>query len=102
MGTLNQALKAILRAARETEGRPVVRSLERGLSIAVLQDPDGQVALKIERLNAEPSAQEWETVLKHWPEPVPDGVVPTSRKAGRRHALTARWPRPALLGEAFK
>jgi len=102
MPTLRQTCKDMLDAARKTEGRPIVRTLERGLMLAVLQDPGGNVALKLERANTAPSEQEWQTVVKSWPEPVPPDVVPQARKAGRRYALTARWPRPALLGEAFK
>jgi hypothetical protein len=41
-------------------------------------------------------------MLKHWPEPIPEGVQPTRRTEGRRRALIGRWARPALLSESFK
>jgi len=102
MATLKHTLKDLLTRAREAEERPFRVYLPRGLNIEVTQMKSGDVVLTLERSGIVPSAEEWQTVMAHWPELVPDGVVPTSRKDGRFYRLAGRWPRPAVLGEAFK
>jgi hypothetical protein len=99
MATLRQISASLLISARAAEGRPFRRSLPRGLVIEVVQLESGDVQLTLERRDVAPADQEWATTLKHWPECVPDGVVPQARTEGRRHALIARWPRPVEMGE---
>lgn len=95
MATLKQISYLLLTNARQAEGRPFRRSLPGGLVVEVVQLESGDVQLALERRDVAPSDQEWTTTIKHWPERVPDGVVPTRRTEGRRHVLIGRWPRPA-------
>ncbi|MCC6192096.1 MAG: hypothetical protein IT318_23955 [Anaerolineales bacterium] len=99
MTTLKHTLRAMLADARAHTGLPIRRSLPRGLVLDVLQAADGTVQLTIARYDQAPSDAEWTIVLKHWPEPVVPGVIPTPRREGRRHALVGRWARPAMLVE---
>lgn len=100
MATLRQISHGLLTSARAAEGRPFRRSLPGGLMVEVVQLESGDVQLTLERRDIEPGANEWATMLKHWPERVPEGVVPQARTEGRRHALIARWPRPVEIGES--
>jgi len=102
MPTLKQISRTMLEHARQAEERPVRRYLPNGLLVTVAQMKTGDVVLTLERRDVDPSRSEWDTVIKYWAEPVPPGVVPTSRTDGRFHRLIGRWPRPAMLGEAFK
>lgn len=97
MGTLRQINQSLLTAARQAEGRPFRRSLPGGLLVEVIQHQNGDVQLTLERRDMDPGDNEWATTVKHWPERVPDGVVPTRRTEGRRRALIGRWPRPAEI-----
>ncbi len=102
MPTLKQISQSLLTAARQTEEKPFRRYLPNGLQVEIVQLKTGDVVLTLSRNNVQPGDNEWATVLKHWPEPVPDGVVPQRRTEGRTHKLIGRWARPAVLGEAFK
>lgn len=97
MTPLRQTTASMLRSARSAEERPIKRYLPRGLTLEVTQMKTGDLVLVLERRDQMPSSQEWKTVLSHWPEPVPAGVIPTSRTEGRFHRLIGRWPRPAML-----
>lgn len=99
MSTLKATLSSMLLSARAQTGRPVVRTLPRGLVIEIVQAPSGELTLSLQRRDTAPSAMEWKTVLAHWPEPADGDVVPIARRDGRRHALVGRWARPALLVE---
>lgn len=99
MATLKQISGSLLVSARGAEGRPFRRSLPGGLVIEVVQLESGDVQLALERRDVAPADAEWATTLKHWPERVPDGVVPQARTEGRRHILIGRWPRPVEVGE---
>lgn len=92
---LRKILKQALADARRLN-IPQRRTLFKGLSIEVAQNPTGDVQLLLSRSDVAPSQAEWDTVLKHWPERLPaDLQKPSSHKEGRRYALVGRWPRPA-------
>lgn len=100
MGTLKQTLRAMLASARQTEGQPIRRSLDRGLTVEVSQMSGGNVVVTLERLNTAPTEADWAYyVMGQFPERVPDGVVPSPRSEGRRHTLIGRWARPAEVTE---
>ena len=102
MPTLKQISQSLLTAARQAEEKPFRRYLPNGLVVEVVQLKSGDVKLTLERTGVDPRQNEWDTTLKHWPEPVPAGVVPTRQTEGRVHKLIGFWPRPAVLSEAFK
>ena len=74
-----------------------------GLTIQVYVDEDRLVHLALIRPNVFPSRSEWNTVMRAWPQPLPDPQPqPVEAVGGRTHhrALTACWrvPRPEMLG----
>src|SRR5688572_2052255 len=92
--TLKQDLRGLLALARSGSQVPQRRILPRGLIVEVTQLPNGNVQLSLERVGVEPSDQEWTTVLRHWPEAVPEHVAAVRRKEARHYFMVGRWPRP--------
>lgn len=99
MATLKKMLGQMLTDARRHEGSPISRTLSNGVRLEITQAATGNVQLTLERQNTAPTDEDWRLVQQHWPELVPPGVVPASRKDGRRFTLTGRWARPALVTE---
>lgn len=97
--TLKAISKTLLDSARRDLDRPFRCSLPNGMTEEVIQLKSGDVKLALIRFDVDPGDNEWATVLKHWPERVPDGVIPTHRTDGRVHKLYASWPRPAEVAE---
>lgn len=97
--TLKQISKTLLNSARRDEEKTFRRSLPNGMTEEVTQLKSGDVKLTLIRLDVDPSLSEWNTVLKYWPERVPDGIVPSHKTEGRVHKLYASWPRPAEVTE---
>ncbi len=94
MPTLKQTLKQMLSDARAS-GKPTRRMLARGLVVEVAQVGTGDVVLALERTGIQASPVEFQTVLKHWPEPLPpETPVPVTRKEGRVFRSITRWARP--------
>ena len=99
MATLKKVLGQMLSDARQHTGSPISRTLANGVRIEITQAVTGQVQLSLERPNTAPTEADWQLVLSRWPERVPEGVVPTARKDGRRFSLSGRWARPAVTTE---
>lgn len=99
MSTIKGDLRAQLAAARRQEDVPQRRLQEAGHVLLVTQARNGDVVVVLERAGVEPEQGQWDRVLANWPEPVPDDVVPTKRKEGRRRVWVGRWPRPAATPE---
>lgn len=97
-GTLKQMFRGMLADARKAPGRPIVRAA--GVFILeITQLESGQVQLSLSRLNTAPTSDDWARFLAQWPEAIAEDVIPSARKAGRRHALVGHWPRPAEITE---
>jgi len=97
--TLKAISKRLLDSARQSEDRPFHCSLPNGMTEEVTQLKNGDVKLTLTRFDVDPGDNEWATVLKHWPERIPAGVIPTRRTDGRVHKLYASWPRPAEVAQ---
>lgn len=92
MATLKAIARELLRQAKLQPCTTQVRHLDGGLWLGVRIDSPDDRQLKLERKGVAPSAEEWKTVLDHWPEPLPDPrPVPTKYKTGPRYALVGRW-----------
>ncbi len=99
---LFKKLKHMLGEARLRIGERQKRTLDGGLTLEIAQGRDGQVFLQLSRQGVEPSRKEWETVLKYWPEALPDPrPIPVGRKEGPVYFRTARWPRPLANAAAL-
>lgn len=92
MATLKAILRTLLSDAKQNPCAAQVKALPRGLWVGVRVDDAADRQLKLERRGAYPSAQEWRTVLDHWPEALPEPrPMFTQHKTGPRYALVGRW-----------
>lgn len=98
-GTLKRTIRGMLTDARREPGLPIVRSLAGVLTLTITQLGSGRVQVELARTNQAPTEDNWARVLEQWPEAVPADVLPRPRTEGRRHALSASWPRPAEVVE---
>jgi hypothetical protein len=90
---LNQTIRELIQLANRQPGVPAQKRLAGGLAIAI-KTSGGELWLKLQRDGKPPSATEWGTVIKHWPEPAELPAVtpaPTSYKSGKTYALVAHW-----------
>ncbi len=97
--SLKSRLTTALVKAVKTPGEHQTVPLGGGLVIQVYVEPDGQVHLLLKRYLTFPAELEWQTVLSHWPQPLP--VEPPTfmqQKVGDWYALTGNWkpPRPVF------
>ncbi len=99
---LRQLLATHLRLAQLRANAHQAFTLGRGLTVTVYVDGRGRNHLKLSRLGVYPSASEWATVLRAWPQPVPEGVKPNQYPDGEHRCLAAVWevPRVDPFGQA--
>lgn len=92
MAVLKKILRELIRQAKLQPCVVQVRHLEGGLWLGVRIDAPNDRQLKLERKGVKPSAEEWKTVLDHWPEPLPDPRPHyTAYKTAPRYALVGHW-----------
>lgn len=84
-GTIDQLVKD----AEAHPGRAYRKPLPRGLRVDVMMQ-DGMTHMQISRDNTWPSHQEWTTVTREWPSPVPS-VAPKRSFTNGRYFLMAKW-----------
>ena len=94
MATLRAITRELIAQAKLHPCAAHAKQLPRGLWVAVRIDDPADRQLKLERKGVYPADIEWQTVLAHWPEPVPEGITPTRYKSGPRYALVGRWKAP--------
>lgn len=85
-------IRVMLRQARLAEGFAIRRTLNDRTTLEITQHADGMVAVK-----QSGSLVDLAEIMRYWPEPVPDGVHPVTRKENGKWVAVARWPRPAEL-----
>jgi hypothetical protein len=78
-------------------------TLLHGLTVRVYVDEEMMMHLALLRKGVFPSQTEWNTVMRCWPQPLPEPLpVPTEASGPRNHtrALVACWrtPRPEMRG----
>lgn len=92
MATLTAILRTLLADAKQHPCAAQAKQLPRGLWVGLRVDDATDRQLKLERRGAYPSAQEWQMVLSHWPEALPEPRPTfTQYKTGPRYALVGRW-----------
>lgn len=88
---LKLILRNLLKDACAAKGIERKKTLEKGLTIRVVVS-NMRVSLMLQRNNVLPAVLEWNTVLKHWPWPLPKEMPqPQERHHGMLHGLTATW-----------
>jgi hypothetical protein len=88
---LKLILRNLLTDAYAAKGVERKKTLEKGLTIRVMVS-HSRVILMLQRNNVLPSMDEWLTVLKYWPWPLPKSMPqPQERHHGMAHGLTATW-----------
>jgi hypothetical protein len=97
-GNIKQLFRRMLADGRNALGRPIVRSAG-VFTLEVTQFDTGTLKFSVDKLDIAPTNSDWVRFLAQWPEAVPDGVVPSTRKVGRRYALVGQWARPAEMAE---
>ena len=90
MSRLAKILEEQLAEAKKKAGTKIRRKLGKGLGIEILCI-SSDVQLTITRDDKFPAQQEWETVIKYFPYPIPSSTQPTTRQEGSRYLLTARF-----------
>jgi len=100
MTRLQAILEDQLTEAKRKAGIKTVRKLPNGLRIeltCISQD----VQLTLTRDTVYPSEQEWQTVSKYFPYPIPKDVDIKTRQEGSRYIMTARIPSQRAMQMKF-
>lgn len=100
-GKLRRLLEQALIAANGARNMKQTFVLGRGLQVELYVDEAGEVHLLLGRQGVYPADHERDTVLRCWPQPLPDPAPAFEQKKARgRHALVASWrpPRPEMAG----
>lgn len=100
MASLKSQLETALVAAwEERETRRKIK-LKGGLTIELYATSAGVIHLLLWRTKTAPSAQEWDTVMDHWPwvlpdpRPKPNPFISPGAGTTLRQCLSAKWKRP--------
>lgn len=102
MAKLSKAvLRELLFKAKQEPCVTQVRRLDDGLWLGVRVDSPADRQLKLERKGVKPSREEWQAVLQHWPEPLPEPKPTyTAFRTLPRYALVGHWQ--AVQAELIK
>ena len=85
-------LAGMLTRAEQSPGVPQRSSLGRHLLVELLITTDGVLRLQISRADVPPSRTEWNTVLKHYPHPLPETVLTIEQTYHGRHYIRTAFP----------
>lgn len=97
MSALTQILEDMLAEAKaKTTSK---RKLKNGLRVQ-LQVVQQDVRITLERPGTFPSAQEWDTVMKHFPYNTPK-IMPAPKQEGGRYLLTGTVPSQRIMQLKF-